>query len=429
VNDAPVISNISDQTINEGSSFTAISLDNYISDVDNADTEMTWTAKGQTELTLTISDRVATIILPNADWNGSETIIFTASDINGLTDTDTVVFTVMPVNDVPVIADIPDQSIEEGASFTTINLDNYIEDIEDSDTAISWEASGYSQLSVEIVNRAATISPPNINWNGSETIYFTATDSGGLTTADAVIFNITPVNDPPEITDIPDQTIEEGENFVTVQLDNTVSDPDNEDSEMAWAASGQSELSVSISNRIATITVPDENWNGNETILFIAADPNGLTDSDSAVFTVTPVNDPPVITGMTDQSISEGDSFTSIQLDDYVADIENTDTEIIWTATGQSQLTVTIENRIANIILPNNDWNGSETILFTATDTGGLTSNSTVVVTVTPVNDPPQITDIENQNISEGSTFESITLDNNRHIINRHYSKNDCICI
>jgi hypothetical protein len=59
----------------------------------------------------------------------------------------------MPVNDLPVIADIPDQSIEEGASFSTINLDGYIEDIEDSDTVISWEVSGYSELSIDGIPR------------------------------------------------------------------------------------------------------------------------------------------------------------------------------------------------------------------------------------------------------------------------------------
>ncbi|KPA16219.1 hypothetical protein MHK_003574, partial [Candidatus Magnetomorum sp. HK-1] len=232
----------------------------------------------------------------------------------------------------------------------------------------------------------------------------------------------------PTISDITNQTVAEGKAFTAIALDQFVSDGNHSYTEITWTASGQSNLSVNIdSNRVATITAIDSDWNGSESIIFVATDPAGYTASDIVTFTITPVNDSPVVSEIQDQAIAEGNDFTSINLDDFVSDVDNTDAEISWTATGQSQLTITIENRIANIILPNNDWNGSETILFTATDTGSLTSNSTVVFTVTPVNDPPQITDIENQNISEGNTFASITLDNNRHIINRHYSKNDCI--
>ena len=52
------------------------------------------------------------------------------------------------------------------------------------------------------------------------------------------------VNDPPVVADIPDQTIVQGESFAVVNLDDYVSDPDNEANEMTWEATGQTELSV-----------------------------------------------------------------------------------------------------------------------------------------------------------------------------------------
>ena len=81
VNEAPVVSDIPDQTIAEGATFTTISLDGYVADVDNADSEITWTSAGNTALTVSIVNRVATITIPSADWNGSETITFTARKI------------------------------------------------------------------------------------------------------------------------------------------------------------------------------------------------------------------------------------------------------------------------------------------------------------------------------------------------------------
>ena len=64
--------------------------------------------------------------------------------------------------------------------------------------------------------------------------------------------------------------------------------------------------------------------------------------------------------------------FTTIDLDDFVSDIDNTDAEMTWTFTGNTELTVSIVNRVATITIPTADWNGAETITFTATDPGAL---------------------------------------------------------
>ncbi len=46
---------------------------------------------------------------------------------------------------------------------------------------------------------------------------------------------------------------------------------------MTWTYSGNTALTVSIDvNRVATITIPDANWNGAETITFTATDPGLL---------------------------------------------------------------------------------------------------------------------------------------------------------
>ena len=92
-----MVTDIPDQTIAEGSTFTTISLDNYVSDVDNTDAEMTWSYSGNTNLTVSIVSRVATITTPSADWSGAETITFTATDSGSLWDDDGATFTVTAV--------------------------------------------------------------------------------------------------------------------------------------------------------------------------------------------------------------------------------------------------------------------------------------------------------------------------------------------
>jgi hypothetical protein len=62
----------------EGTSFASINLDDFVSDVDDADADMVWTFAGNTELTVAITNRVAFVTTPNADWAGTETITFSS---------------------------------------------------------------------------------------------------------------------------------------------------------------------------------------------------------------------------------------------------------------------------------------------------------------------------------------------------------------
>ena len=91
---------------------------------------------------------------------------------------------------------------------------------------------------------------------------------------------------PPVVSDIPDQTITQGESFTPIILDDYVNDPDTPDDQITWEASITSEITVAIVDRIATITPPTPDWTGFATIGFTATDPTNLSDSDDATFTV-----------------------------------------------------------------------------------------------------------------------------------------------
>lgn len=92
----------------------------------------------------------------------------------------------------------------------------------------------------------------------------------------------------PVISDIPDQTIVQGGRFAPIRVDNYVSDPDDPDSSIAWSWSGNVNLRVNWNPTRRRIVVrPPSAWTGTETITFTATDPDGLSDSDEATFTVT----------------------------------------------------------------------------------------------------------------------------------------------
>jgi hypothetical protein len=140
------------------------------------------------------------------------------------------------------------------------------------------------------------------------------------------------------------------------------------------------ELIVDIIDRIANITTPNSNWYGTETVTFIATDPDSLSDSDDAVFTVN--NLPPAVGDIPDQTIYMGETFTPIDLNQYVNDPNNPPDQIVWSVSGNVVLQVNILNGIATIIVSDTTWYGSEALNFIATDPGGLSDSDSALFTV-----------------------------------------------
>jgi len=92
---APVISSIPDQTIAKNEDFSQIDLDDYVSDADHADNQLTWNYSGNSDLNIDITNRIATISKQSSEWVGSETVVFKAIDPDMLMDEDTAVFSVV----------------------------------------------------------------------------------------------------------------------------------------------------------------------------------------------------------------------------------------------------------------------------------------------------------------------------------------------
>ncbi len=100
----------------------------------------------------------------------------------------------------------------------------------------------------------------------------------------------------PVVSDIPGQTVIEGGSFGKFSLDDFVSDSNHAVNEINWTYSGNTELSVIIdAARTIAVLIPNPEWNGSELIEFTATDPLFASDSDTARFTVTPLNDAPQI--------------------------------------------------------------------------------------------------------------------------------------
>ena len=221
---------------------------------------------------------------------GNGIFICALEDVTGLGDQDyndlvfKIVYGTSPVN-IPAVSYISDQAVTRGNPFPTINLDDFVRDDDHGDAAIMWTTSSTSYVSVSIdVNRVATITYPPDSV-GVETVVFTATDPDLFFDSEEVTFKVLPP-DAPVVVDIPDQTVDSGEEVNPMHLDNYVSHPapDIGPEDMTWTTSGGDKFRVSIdSQRVATVTYPN-GWTGSETITFTAT--VNPSDSDNVTFTV-----------------------------------------------------------------------------------------------------------------------------------------------
>ena len=409
------VNDIPDQTINIGQSFSEINLDNYIDVPSNELHSIEWSATGADQLSVNIDNgRKARIMTPSDTWTGSETITFHATDTDLNTGSDAATFTVQqPLNDPPVVGDIPDQTLAEGSSFQPVNLDNYVTDANDPIDQLTWSATGNSALSVSIdpSTHTASIDVPDINWNGSETIVFKATDPASASSEDAATFTLTPVNDPPVIGDIPNQTINSGESFSTITLDNFVTDVDNAKSELTWEITGNTQLTPTVDgSRIATINQPAK-WVGSEKLTFTVKDPSNASASDDAVFEAKQVNTAPVAVDdnyPTTQGATLNIAAPGVLSNDTDADLDPL-TAIKVTDPAHGTLTLNSDGSFTYI----NDGSPSTTDAFTykASDGTAESNVATVTLNITLVNSPPVLGGIEGStlNYTEGDGAVSVT--------------------
>ena len=434
VNNAPEFSKkIPDQTIDEKKQFATIKLDDFIKDVDHKATEMTWetnvvaVGKEQAEGDLSVeigADRVAKIVLPDPNWYGSADITFTAADKEYATVSTTARFTVKSVNDAPVLKQIPSQTIEEKNTFETINLVDFVSDVDDATETLKWSVSGGKDLKVELDKYgSANIILPNENWSGpAETFTFTVKDSKGAVASSQATFTVKSINDAPEFVEsIPDQSIDEKQEFKPIALDKYVRDIDHDFSKLKWTVSGNKDLKVQFAGKEAKVVIPNKFWNGEESLTFKVTDPEGAFVETSAMFAVNSVNDAPSFAKqIPDQTIDEKKQFTAIKLDDFITDPDHKKEEMSWEVSVKHEgkqpdagtLDVTIgDDRVAKINIPDTYWNGNVVATFTATDPDGASVKQDVKLSVKSINDVPKFTQqVANQTIEEKGEFSSFSL-------------------
>ncbi|MBU0653550.1 MAG: cadherin domain-containing protein [Gammaproteobacteria bacterium] len=251
---------------------------------------------------------------------------------------------------------------------------------------------------------------PNPNFNGTDSFEYEVSDGNGGTATATVTITVTPVNDPPVATndngttqeDIPfnGSTVLTNDSDIdgdTVTINTTpVTDPTNG--------------SVVINPNGSYIYTPDQDFHGTDSFEYEVSDGNGGTDTATVTITVTPVNDNPV--AVNDSATTAEDVVlhgSTILVNDSDVDgdtLTATTTPVTLPVHG----ILALNSNGTYTYTPEQNYNGTDSFVYAMTDGNGGTATATVDITITPVDDPPVITSINNVTYPENGTGTALDV-------------------
>ena len=298
-NTGPSISAMPDVTFDEDSYNDTLNLSDYATDAEDSDSALIWNYESNNIIVSINQDtKIANISAP-ANWSGSESVSFIVYDTSNLTDSNSILVTVNPVNDAPSFNGsnpITNMKWPEDVTNGSLNLTPYFYDI-DRDS-LNYTSYGTENIEINIDNTTGIVTlSPQANWSGINYIVFAAIDPSGLTApSNNVTLNVTPVNDAPVfIGAIPHWRWPEDTVNDSLNLTQYFSDIDEDSLEYNFTPT--SNIAILINNNTGVVTLtPNGNYTGAEYMTFTAIDAESLTaSSNNVTLNVTPVNDPPII--------------------------------------------------------------------------------------------------------------------------------------
>jgi uncharacterized protein (TIGR03382 family) len=321
---------------------------------------------------------------PAAGFRGTRTFTYTISDGNGGTDTATVTVTV--ANNPPTAN--PDAfSVNEDSPLSPVNV--LANDSTAPDTGETLSITAVTQPA----NGTVTFTPSSVsfrpapNFFGTTSFTYTVSDGSGGTAVGTVTMTVNEVNDPPTV--LADNVFVDrnsGPNPLDV-LANDSSAPDGPETLTITAVTQPANGTVTFTATNVSFT-PAANFIGNTAFTYTVSDGRGGTATGTVTVTVRPVNAPPDAVNDT-FTVNEDSTLNTLDVlanDTTAPDVGETLT--ITAVTQPANGTVTFTG--ANVrFTPNANFNGPTSFTYTVSDGNGGNDTATVMVNVTPVNDPP----------------------------------------
>jgi len=371
VNDGP-IANDDTATVDEDGS---VDVDVRANDIDVDGDTLTVSIVG------TPSNGAASVVggkvrfVPAANFNGTASVTYRVCDPSNACDAATITVTVTPVNDAPVAANDTSTVAEDGS----VDVDVLANDVDvDGDTLTVSIVGTPSNGAASVVGGKVRFVPA-ANFNGTATVTYRVCDPSNACDEATISITVTPVNDAPVATTTSLTTAED------VPLSGTLGGSDVDGDPLTFSLVTAPAKGSLVVNSDGTFTyTPAANDSGSYTFTYEVCDPSSECDETTVTLVVNPVNDAPVATTTslsTDEDVPLNGSLAGSDADG--------DSLTFSVVTGPAKGSLVVNADGTFTYTPAANDSGSYTFTYRVCDPSNACDESTVTLTVGPVNDAP----------------------------------------
>ncbi len=407
VNEPPVLAAIGDQNVDEGDPLTFTASASDPADTPQ-NTPFTYALSGAPSGATIDSVTGAFAWTPDETQGGASytfAVEVTDSGLPALTASETITVTVAEINDAPILNVIGDRSIDEE---TTLSFTATANDSDIPVNGLTFSLSGAPPGATITPGGLFSWTPAEADGPGDFPVTIIVTDDGVPALDDSETFTITviEINDPPVLIpggDVPDQTMNEDDGALFVEVRNQFDDPDLGDTPpdtlnvVVLPGYDASLIDVVQSGTGVNVT-PLAHRYGSTTVTVGVVDSLGVQATDTFLVDVLSVNDPvQVAAGVGDQGVAEDTPGISVSLAGAFSDADlanGGDTHTVTFSSSDTSLIRATNSPLADlngtmnfVIEP--DENGVATITVTAQDALGSSATLSFTVNVSEVTDPP----------------------------------------
>jgi len=327
---------------------------------------------------------------PNADFNGTDSFTFVSNDGQLNSSTATISITVNAINDAPVANNASVNTNEDNS----VNINLMGSDV-DGNTLTYTITQQPSNGTLSGTAPALTYTP-NANFNGTDNLNFIVNDGQLNSNEGTITITVTSVNDAPTADAQNIATDEDTAQSITL----TGNDIDGDT--LTYTVT-QNPSNGTLSGTTPNLTyTPNANFNGTDSLQFIANDGQTNSATGTINITVNSVNDAPTADS---QNLSTNEDTTfNITLTGSDADGDNITYTLLPSRT-QGELSGTAPNLTYT---PSNNFNGNDSFQFTTNDGTTDSAPATINITINAVNDAPTASNVS-ANTNE-DTATNITL-------------------
>lgn len=380
INDFPIVNNETfNSTINVPVTANLLSND---SDIEGPLTANTTPVFGPLHGIISLSTNGDFTYTPDINFFGSDTIVVNVCDNDNFCVNDTIFIIIPSGNTFPVVENETFNTIQDQVFTGNILTNDF-----DLETGLVVNVTPLVDLANGLIFMSANGAfnyAPNTGFVGNDFAVFSVCDLDGACVNDTVFFIVSP---------LPNINPDVFNDFYTVVQDGNLSDnfmindndPDGTISATTTPLVNPANGTILIQSNGDFNYTPNPGFIGNDTIIVQVCDNSLACVNDTLFITVTPSNNLPVVQNDTVTIIEDNSAIGNILLND--SDAEGPVTASLTVVVNPAHGTVTIGASGNYGYVPNNNYNGNDTIVFSVCDTDNNCINDTLFITVTAVND------------------------------------------